>query len=32
VSGLDNSRNPYRFSESANPREFSPNALNYYIR
>ena len=32
VSGLDNSRNPYRFSESADPREFSPNALNYYIR
>jgi hypothetical protein len=32
VSGLDNSRNPYRFSESADPREFSTNALNYYIR
>ena len=32
VSGLDNSRNPYRFSGSADPREFSPNALNYYIR
>jgi len=32
VSGLDNRRNPYRFSDSADPREFSPNALNYYIR
>ena len=32
VSGLDNSRNPYRFSDTADPREFSPNALNYYIR
>jgi len=32
VSGLDNSRNPYRFSDTADPREFSPNALNYYVR
>ena len=32
VSGLDNGRNPYRFSDTADPREFSPNALNYYIR
>jgi len=32
VSGLDNSRNPYQFSDTADPREFSPNALNYYIR
>jgi hypothetical protein len=32
VSGLDNGRNPYRFSDEADPREFSPNALNYYIR
>ena len=32
VSGLDNRRNPYRFTDSADPREFSPNALNYYIR
>ena len=32
VSGLDNGRIPYRFSDSADPREFSPNALNYYIR
>ncbi|MGD8852340.1 MAG: DUF1329 domain-containing protein [Gammaproteobacteria bacterium] len=32
VSGLDNQRNPYRFSEDADPREFSPNALSFYIR
>ena len=32
VSGLDNRRNPYRFTDSADPREFSPNALLYYIR
>ncbi len=32
VYGVDNRRNPYRFSEDADPREFSPNALNYYIR
>jgi len=32
VSGLDNKRNPYRFSEDADPREFSPNALSFYIR
>ncbi len=32
VSGLDNRRNPYRFSEMADPREFSPNALSFYIR
>ncbi len=32
VSGLDNQRNPYRFSEEADPREFSPNALSFYIR
>jgi hypothetical protein len=32
VSGLDNSRNPYQFSDTADPREFSPNALNYYVR
>jgi hypothetical protein len=32
VSGMDNDRNPYRFSETADPREYSPNALNYYIR
>jgi len=32
VSGLDNQRNPYRFSDEADPREFSPNALSFYIR
>ena len=32
VSGLDNGRNPYQFSDTADPREFSPNALNYYVR
>jgi len=32
VSGLDNQRAPYRFSEEADPREFSPNALSFYIR
>jgi len=30
--GLDNDRNMYRFSEGGDPREFSPNALLYYIR
>jgi hypothetical protein len=32
ASGLDNRRNPYEFFDAADPREFSPNALNYYIR
>jgi hypothetical protein len=32
ATGLDNSRNTYRFSEDADPRDFSPNALLYYIR
>jgi hypothetical protein len=32
VDGLDNKRAPYRFLESADPREFSPNALAYYVR
>jgi hypothetical protein len=32
VSGLDNQRTPYRFSDEADPREFSPNALGFYIR
>jgi hypothetical protein len=32
VSGLDNQRGPYRFSDEADPREFSPNALSFYIR
>jgi hypothetical protein len=32
VTGLDNERNPYRFSEGSDPREFSPNALTYFVR
>ncbi len=32
VSGLDNGRAPYAFSDRADPREFSPIALNYYVR
>jgi hypothetical protein len=32
VSGLDNGSRPPRFAEDADPREFSPNALLYYIR
>jgi len=32
ATGLDNNRNMYRFSETVDPREFSPNALLYYIR
>jgi len=32
VAGLDNQRSPYRFSDQADPREFSPNALSFYIR
>ncbi len=32
VDGLDNHRKPYSFSETADPREFSPNALAYYVR
>ena len=32
VNGLDNDRNVYRFSETADPREFSPQALLYYVR
>jgi hypothetical protein len=32
ATGLDNNRNMYRFSEDADPRDFSPNALLYYIR
>jgi hypothetical protein len=32
VSGLDNARNAYQFSEGSDPREFSPNALSYDIR
>jgi hypothetical protein len=32
VEGLDNTRAPPAFSTTADPREFSPNALNYYVR
>jgi hypothetical protein len=32
VTGLDNNRNPYEFSEGSDAREFSPNALTYYVR
>ncbi len=32
VTGIDNGRQPYEFSNSADPREFSPIALNYYVR
>jgi hypothetical protein len=32
VTGLDNARNTYRFSEGSDPREFSPNALSYDVR
>jgi hypothetical protein len=32
ATGLDNRRNMYRFSEDVDPREFSPNALLYYVR
>lgn len=32
VMGLDNGRRSYRFSEGSDPREFSPNALMYYVR
>ena len=32
VSGLENDRNPPRFGEGGDPREFNPNALQYYVR
>ena len=32
ATGLDNGRNMFRFSDNVDPREFSPNALRYYIR
>jgi hypothetical protein len=32
VSGLDNERTAPVFADGADPREFSPNALTYYIR
>jgi hypothetical protein len=32
VDGLDNRRAPYEFLDGADPREFSPNALPYYVQ
>ncbi len=32
VDGLDNRRAPYEFLDKADPREFSPNALPYYVK
>jgi hypothetical protein len=32
VNGLDNSRKPPRFQDGGDPREFNPNALQYYVR
>lgn len=32
ADGLDNNRAPYEFLVTADPREFSPNALAYYVR
>jgi hypothetical protein len=32
VEGLDNQHRPYRFRSGADPREFSPTALIYYLR
>jgi hypothetical protein len=32
VDGLDNARAPYQFESTADPREFTPNELNYYLR
>ena len=32
AAGVDNSRRVYQFSDDANTREFTPNALNYYVR
>jgi hypothetical protein len=32
VTGLDNGRNPPRFQEGGDPREFNPNALQFYVR
>ena len=32
VDDLDNGRQPWRFLEGADPREFSPNSLLYYVR
>ena len=32
INGLDNRHAPYAFLNKADPREFSPNALIYYLR
>ena len=32
INGLDNQAKAYDFSSTADPREFSPNALIYYLR
>ena len=32
VDGLDNGRAPWHFTTTADPREFTPNELNYYLR
>ena len=32
AEGLDNGRRPPRFEDDGDPREFSPNALTYYVR
>ena len=32
VNGLDNEHRPYNFRERTDPRDFSPNALIYYLR
>ena len=32
VTGIDNARKPPRFREGGDPREFNPNALQYYVR
>jgi hypothetical protein len=32
ITGLDNARQPPQFREGGDPREFNPNALQYYVR
>jgi hypothetical protein len=32
AEGIDNGRNVYRFLEGGDPREFTPNALLYYVK
>jgi hypothetical protein len=32
VNGLDNNHRPYQFSNHGDAREFSPSALNFYLR